>query len=363
MQEKIDWYQEVVDLEPSSKLFFPLAKMLAEQDVPRAVETLQRGLERHPEFIEARFFYVELLHKHQDQHDYAQRLEAQLTTLSPMLSRYAGFWQAWGKSLLAAHGDKPQEKALAASFLGAMCAQEGLTLADIFAAGLQCLSEEGKKTATVSPEEKVVPGAAEEDSDADAILAQAEALVLQSPDQVQEEDTQAKQPEQSEQVAPAPKASGVTVSVSGKVPVPVKVSSMPRVVISQQSPPEPYVTSKNEMNAQDAQLAPENSGDDTVSLRTRSMAEVLAEQGDYNAALDIYADLLQSTEDVAEKQDLENRIAQVQALSTGGASAFPVADGAESASGTEGKASSPGNERVISVLGALADRLDARLHS
>ena len=57
MMDKIEWYREVLELEPSSKLFFPLARLLVEDGQPEAaLETLRRGLERHPEFLEARLF-------------------------------------------------------------------------------------------------------------------------------------------------------------------------------------------------------------------------------------------------------------------------------------------------------------------
>ena len=46
MMDKIEWYREVLELEPSSKLFFPLARLLVEDGQPEAaLETLRRGLE------------------------------------------------------------------------------------------------------------------------------------------------------------------------------------------------------------------------------------------------------------------------------------------------------------------------------
>ena len=48
MTEKIEWYKEVLELEPNSKVFFPLARMLAEeQRFDEAVAVLEHGLERH----------------------------------------------------------------------------------------------------------------------------------------------------------------------------------------------------------------------------------------------------------------------------------------------------------------------------
>ena len=45
MTEKIEWYKEVLELEPNSKVFFPLARLLAEAErTDEAVEILEQGL-------------------------------------------------------------------------------------------------------------------------------------------------------------------------------------------------------------------------------------------------------------------------------------------------------------------------------
>ena len=91
MTEKIEWYKEVLELEPNSKVFFPLARMLAQENRPEeAVAVLEQGLTRHEEFLEARLFLIELLHA-------SGRLEAcekQVGKLTKMFTTYAGFWQA-----------------------------------------------------------------------------------------------------------------------------------------------------------------------------------------------------------------------------------------------------------------------------
>ncbi len=351
MQEKIDWYQEVVDLEPSSKLFFPLAKMVAEQDVSRAVETLQRGLDRHPEFIEARFYFVELLHKHSATADYSERLATQLSILSPMLSRYAGFWQAWGKNLLAEQEGETPEKALAVSFLGAMCANEKLSLADIFAAGLQSLGakHEAQQSASVQAVVEPAPESIPE------TIPELTPEPIQEPVQEQAPAMEASAP--AEQIASTTGESGV--SVSGKIKTSPPVTK-PNIKISATKP---KIVIKGIEKVQATQktlhtppVVTEENGEDTISLRTRSMADILAEQGDYAAALEIYQELLQGVANEDEKKDLQDKIAQLQE----GGHAVEVVEGQGPA---EGKISSPGNERMISVLGALADRLDARAHS
>ena len=48
MTEKIQWYKEVLELEPNSKVFFPLARLLVEEGhLDEAVAVLEQGLARH----------------------------------------------------------------------------------------------------------------------------------------------------------------------------------------------------------------------------------------------------------------------------------------------------------------------------
>ena len=108
MTEKIEWYKEVLELEPNSKVFFPLARLLAEaKRIDEAVEILEQGLARHEEFLEARLYLIELLHT-------ANKLEAcekQVGRLTKMFSTYAGFLQAWAACINAA-GNAPDTAAV-----------------------------------------------------------------------------------------------------------------------------------------------------------------------------------------------------------------------------------------------------------
>ncbi len=312
MQEKIDWYQEVVDLEPTSKLFFPLAKMVAENDVPRAVDTLQRGLEKHPEFIEARLYFIELLHNNKDKEDYGARLKTQLSVLSPMLMRYAGFWQAWGGSFMEEGQElSSNDKGLAVAFMGAMFENKNISLTDIFSAGLQAVM--GSEANFIKP-------------------------------------------------CAAPTSPSVTKN-------PPSISKKPTLVLKNvsQSIVKPLAVSEADNSEAD-----NDDNEEQFSLRTRSMAEVLAEQGDYSSALEIYQELLQASDSEEEKQDLQSRMATLQGMSGAhqGTDSRLAAKDTPSAVATsptdaskENKVSSPGKERVISVLASLADRLESRAHS
>ncbi len=112
-------------------------------------------------------------------------------------------------------------------------------------------------------------------------------------------------------------------------------------------------------NDSDEQIHSEES-DEQFSLRTRSMAEVLAEQGDYVAALKIYSDLMHAAQTDEEKSDLQLRIATLSGLSDD-ASIDKVNTPIAPSEANVAKAISPGKERVISVLESLADRLENRV--
>ena len=54
MMEKIEWYQEVLKLDPDSKVFFPLAKLLRDSQQPdKAIEVLRAGLQHSSVFFSA----------------------------------------------------------------------------------------------------------------------------------------------------------------------------------------------------------------------------------------------------------------------------------------------------------------------
>ena len=96
--------------------------------------------------------------------------------------------------------------------------------------------------------------------------------------------------------------------------------------------------------------------EERFSLRTRSMAEVLAEQGDIKGALDIYHELAAAATAPEESADLRKRIATLNARL---GSAPPVEQTQEPAEA----GGSTGKDKLISMLEALAERVEARAHS
>jgi len=104
-----------------------------------------------------------------------------------------------------------------------------------------------------------------------------------------------------------------------------------------------------------AAATPAASMDDTeepFTLRTKSMADVLAGQSDINGALEIYRELASRAESPEERQEINERITQLSSSQAQAVDApLPLAPGAVSA---------PGKQRMQHLLESLAERLEAR---
>ena len=154
MTEKIEWYKEVLELEPNSKVFFPLARLLAEEGRDdEAVAVLEQGLVRHEEFLEARLFLIELLHA-------AGRLEAcetQVGKLTKMFTTYAGFWQAWA-ACISASGDAPDTAAVL-RFLALNFSRGPVSLNEVLNQGITSLAAQPDATETQPADAVAAPDA------------------------------------------------------------------------------------------------------------------------------------------------------------------------------------------------------------
>ena len=99
---------------------------------------------------------------------------------------------------------------------------------------------------------------------------------------------------------------------------------------------------------------PHPTPDRPLSLRTRSMAEVLAEQGDLQGALDIYTELAAAAAGSSEQEVLQQRIAMLRTQLEGAAVEDLVPPSPDMAAG---------KAKLISMLEALAERVEARAQS
>lgn len=329
MQEKIKWYQEVLELEPGSKVFFPLARLLADTgQIDAALTTLQHGIARHPEFIESRLYLIDLLFKNKR----TRQCDVQVAELTELFSNYSGFWQAWGSYL--SHTGKGQELSLALSFLAASFQNADLRLADIFAQGLQSVQglTSGRadpirfEAAMAEPDCSLTSGPAAPASVAEPSASMCEASAS------------------AEAANSASAFIGAEQSLGRAIP--------PLAKLVQSLPVTSAFTAQNDAMPADADIADE--GDDNeerFSLRTRSMAEVLAEQGDFNNAIEIYQELITQAVSPEEQLDLQHRITTLTARM--GTVQTQVAESSTLPDAT------PGKHRLLSLLETLAVRFEA----
>lgn len=317
MKAKIEWYQEVLELEPSSKVFFPLARLLAENGQPAdAVKTLRTGLERHPEFFEARLLLIELLHT------LGQNLDrdTEVYSLSRVLSSYPRFWDAW--SACTASGKGGRDVSVALRFIAASESSPGLSFASVMEAGLSSLT----------------------------------GLPATAAQTVRAEDS----PRRKEPVADEPADSGAMADETPSASPFVSLDDTAlRTLIGDRGASDdglPGEGASDSIPSPGLLQAEAEEEDEPFSLRTRSMAEVLAEQGDTQGALDIYQELLASADSPESRAAIQFRIDELRS----GATSTVVADEAPAA---VEEAPLQGKHKLLHMLEMLAERLETRAHS
>lgn len=432
MTEKIDWYREVLEIEPNSKVFFPLAKLLVKGNNPReAIEVLAHGLDRHPEFLEARLLLIELMHKNGEK----EACEGQIAKLSSMFASYAGFWEAWAACLSSQPGDA--DTASIIRFLAAHFISGPLQLHDVLNRGLEAIlhdkaasvDDASKKAATPVPAEagpapesfpvgvdnaetlsgvpeilentpdfpvveNQVPenagdavisdiddgnadvvnttdedngelagcvAAVEKDSASDYILPDVGEQAAKTPefettpasgqDMVPEAETADSQPE--ELSADGPVAASGVEEFSEQEEIPAEKSNTAQIAnelakIASNIPTNGEKTENGDIDSV------ENAAEEPFSLRTRSMAEVLSEQGDYRGALDIYLELAAAGPDEKEAAEINCRIEELKAR-CGKEISIPAP--------REEAPASKSKEKLIGMLEALAQRVEARVQN
>ena len=310
MMEKIEWYQEVLEIEPSSKVFFPLAKLLAgNNQVQKSIAVLQQGLDRHPEFFEARLMLIDLLQQEQA----AAAAVREVKELGAKLIAYPGFWDAWAGSVAA---DDDKDLATALRLMAAFLRHNDLSWSDIINQGLAALIGSAAQ-ATVAPAAQ--PCAPVREPVRDEF----------SSDAAQEEPQPDVVAEEIENVLEPSDAGGDVLAAD--------------ISFESVGPESPADFPADEDESEDEQF----------SLRTKSMATVFAEQGDYAGAKEIYEEILAATSDPDAREDLEGRIADLAAkIKSGHAAASP--DAPE-------EPADQGKNKLIQVLERLAGRLENRV--
>jgi tetratricopeptide (TPR) repeat protein len=274
MTSKIEFYREVLAIEPSSRVFFPLAKALGEQgNLREAVTVLRSGMGHNPDHLEAKFLLMELyVGLGQD-----EQAAAVFSEISGILSHYPSMWSMWANKATGLSKDS----SLALRFLSASFKDPGLSWAEVMEKGLKA------------------PG---------------EGRMVQAPP------------------AGGEKTSGFHLRGADEVMALARNIEAPETLPSK-----------------------ECAADQAATVKTRTMAELLVKHGDYASALEIYQDLCRLT-DPAGRSELLARVEEIHGLMAG---VKPQA--AEAVTVTEAEEKPKSKAKLLSMLEALANRLDARV--
>lgn len=323
-KQKIEWYKEVLALEPGSRIFFPLARLQTEEgQIVAAVNTLQQGLSKHPDHVEARLMLVELLFKHTG----TDEIQGEVDNLGRLFASYPNFWLAWSARLASVPA--MQDASLAMRFFSAALQGKRIGWGDVIAQGIRSLFGESAGADDVTI--KTVQSTSEDDDLGEPLVTQKriEAALSSS------------YPEESVEVTPlhAADSHGLHTryaEADDKIPT----------AAPQTKPEAPAGSSR---------------GREAFSLRTRSMAEVLAEQGDMASAIDIYQELMQ-TASAEEQQIFTDRIEELARLAAESPAVVRhEADDYEEEDEDDSEAPTVESTRLVSLLESLAQRLEDRV--
>lgn len=141
LKAKIEWYREIHQIEPNSKLFLPFARHLAEVGVAEnnpqllneAFDVLRQGLAFHPDFMEARLFLIELLNAC----DCKSQCGAEVARLASLFLSYPDFWDAWREHAISEN--ESGDFAVALGFMSAILKDKSVSILQVLEAGLDSL--------------------------------------------------------------------------------------------------------------------------------------------------------------------------------------------------------------------------------
>lgn len=325
MVNKIELYREILEIEPNSKIFFPLARELAVQgNAKEAAAVLTRGITFHPDYLEAKFLLIELLTSLGRE----QEAQSAFAGVGTMLANYPSLWGLWSREVAA----QSKDASLALRFLAASFEDQGLTWAEIMERGLQ-----GSQNDMPDPR----PG---------------------------------KKPDLTQATTETPTPAPLTqVTETAPQPAPTDSVTVQPAGVSDNAAAPPLRGAKEVLELADIletpgeKSRPRSSRSRDAAVRTKTMAALLAEQGDMAGALAIYGELLGATSDPVEREDIQTRMealapgqnadAQDDAIAPEPAPTVS-ADTNPAASETDAKPKSPA--KLVNLLEALAGRLDAR---
>ncbi len=436
MNDKYIWYKEVLDIEPQSRLFFPLARMMADDGaLEEARAVLESGLSYHVHFVQARMLLAEVLQK-LGRKDEA---ESQFALVTGEFRENASFWQSFADT-----SAKNKDEAVIRRMMSLQLRNVPTEFSDIMSRGLDSLEKEYGYEKESCAQKEYGPATEYEtdyspERNKDAVLSQASQPEPAPAQSLEKQEKQASANTGTRQASEpdfAPSSSFETVLTvphpiscsilhtvpmqEGTRPVSAAGSAAPKPATKPAPVPAEHPAEKPaaatgisavatqvtaEATLKGAVLkradpekvfpeiiSPNNSlqeYDEEESLqgwppKTRSMAEVFVEQGEYAEALSIYRELIARAGTQEKAGELQKRLSEIQAMAGIGldeASKAEPAYDAPQKSSDEAEASETGSaqdspeaapaaslssdsgssDELLAMLEKLASRVEARV--
>ena len=336
MMEKIEWYQEVLKLDPDSKVFFPLAKLLRDSQQPdKAIEVLRAGLRHSSVFLEARLLLIQILFEQSRSGECSEELSA----VTGLLENYPAFWEVWAESV----SEKNRDLALAIRLMASTIRHPERSLSLILESGLGILQDVRRSFSSSQPREA-------SDSDPACGVSPGETLCMVAPSAQEPSSSSSSSSFRTAPVEEPSLADAELLESMLEESAPVR-EQPPRATpfLPNKAKPDHMVHDEDS-----GHMADENPEEPT--LRTRSMADVLAEQGDIVGALEIYQELEAAAPTPEEARELHDSVVALASRMAGN-SGEP---GEQTEMGEPSYGDVGGQNKLMSLLESLADRLVAR---
>jgi tetratricopeptide (TPR) repeat protein len=312
-QKNLHWYQEVLSLDPSSRIFLPYAQLLIEKkQYQTAIDVLTAGLEQHPDFLEARLMLIELLY----QNGKEEQAYTEASGLIYLLSHASALWKIWSNA-----PDVSADQAALLLFLGSTFSNSSLDLTAVFKAGIQVLSANPSPKNNVSREQSADPDCSDSTTQDCNATENTESMTSTSPLFVMDDSM----PWYSLDSVPEDESEDEVDLLADR-----EVSSKLYDGIEFHPKQDAVDQSKEVISNTEGKS----------SLCTRSMAQILEEQGVTGEAANIYRELLENSSSPEEHAELN---AKLDKLMQGSETMLPQA------SETSG---------LINILETLAVRLE-----
>ncbi|MFO7875245.1 MAG: tetratricopeptide repeat protein [Desulfovermiculus sp.] len=249
MQDKITWYEEILAQDPASPLFYNLALLYLDQEKQdKAIEHLKSGLDKNPTHAQGRLLLIQAL----SQADFPDQAKAYMAPLLSGLCSCPQFWLLWADQL---QKEGKSDLAAAVGFIGADLEHDSLSWAKVMHAGVYSFI--GQKGPADRDEH---PGSQAGTEDTDSFGEKNGSDLSQE--------------------------AGFQDEESGGLCSTAKDAAEQEALRTEDLTPGGY--------------------------RTVTMADILAGQGEFESALEIYAELLDQSEDPERRQQIEARMASVQ---------------------------------------------------